>query len=490
MTIDPLIENRNKKLAWWRSHNIDPYPLRCRRMVSIEQIHTCYGSLTSGEASKEKTDIAGRITAMRHMGQGCFLDIVDDGSTLQVYASKTDVGEAEYQLFLELDIGDFIGVSGFIFRTRRGELTIKAKEFTLLSKALRPLPEKWHGLQNVEMRYRHRSLDLIANEEVRKRFIFRSEFIRVIRQYLHEQGFIEVETPIMQLLYGGAAARPFITHHNALNIDLYLRIAKELYLKRLIIGGFKRVYELGKDFRNEGISTKHTPEFTMLEVYEAYSDYEEMMTLVEDLVVHSLLSTIGITRITYQGKEVDFTPPWRCVKIEEIIEQTVGFTVTGRDAAEIHSDATTCGIEVPPLSRGKLIEFLFDKYVEVKLINPTIVKDYPIDISPLAKEKPEEKGITERFELFVCGMEIANAFTELNDPIEQRARFIEQQAQRATGDDEMPPIDDDFLFALEHGMPPTGGIGIGIDRLVMIASDAPSIRDVILFPTLKHKPRT
>lgn len=490
MTIDPLIENRRKKLDQWRCHGINPYPLRCKRTASIEQIYACYASSASVEESKEKTDIAGRIIAMRHMGKACFLDIVDGSGKLQVYATKTDLGEEEYQLLLELDIGDFIGVSGFIFRTRRGELSIKAKEFTLVAKALRPLPEKWHGLQNIEMRYRHRALDLIANEEVRKRFILRSEFIRVIRQYLHEKSFIEVETPIMQLLYGGAAARPFITHHNALNIALYLRIAKELYLKRLIIGGLERVYELGKDFRNEGISTKHNPEFTMLEVYEAYSDYEGMMALIEDLVAHSLRATIGATRITYQGEEIDFTPPWRRVKIEEIIEQVVGFTVTGRDAAEIHGDAVTRGIEAPLLSRGKLIEFLFDEYVEAKLIDPTIVKDYPIDISPLAKEKPEEKGIAERFELFVGGMEIANAFTELNDPIEQRTRFLQQQAQRTAGDDEPPPIDDDFLLALEYGMPPTGGIGIGIDRLVMIITDAPSIRDVILFPTLKHKTRT
>ena len=490
MTTDPLSESRRKKLAQWRRHNINPYPLRCKRTASIEQIYACYGSSVSGEESKEKTDIAGRIIAMRHLGKACFLDIVDGGGKLQVYATETDFGEGQYRLFLELDIGDFIGVSGFIFRTRRGELSIKAKEFSLLAKALRPLPEKWHGLQNIETRYRHRSLDLIANEKVRKRFILRSEFIRVIRQYLHEKSFIEVETPIMQLSYGGAAARPFITHHNALNIDLYLRIAKELYLKRLIIGGLERVYELGKDFRNEGTSTKHNPEFTMLEVYEAYSDYEGMMTLIEDLVTHSLRATIGATRITYQGEEIDFTPPWRRVKIEEIIEQTVGFAVTGRNAAEIHADAATRGIDAPLLSRGKLIEFLFDEYVEAKLIDPTIVKDYPIDISPLAKEKPEKKGIAERFELFVCGMEIANAFTELNDPIEQRARFLQQQAQRTTDDDETPPIDDDFLFALEHGMPLTGGIGIGIDRLVMIITDAPSIRDVILFPTLKHKTRT
>ncbi|MCI2426488.1 lysine--tRNA ligase [Candidatus Acetothermia bacterium] len=490
MIIDPLIENRKKKLDQWRRYGIDPYPLRCKRIVSIAQVHASNLSSSSDEVSNAKTDIAGRIIAMRHMGRACFLDIIDGSGKLQVYATKTDFEEEAYQRLLELDIGDFIGVSGFIFRTRSGELSIKAKEWTLLAKALRPLPEKWHGLQNIEMRYRHRALDLIANEEVRKRFILRSEFIRVIRQYLHGKSFIEVETPIMQLLYGGASARPFITHHNTFDIDLYLRIAKELYLKQLIIGGLERVYELGKDFRNEGISTKHNPEFTMLEIYEAYSDYEGMMTLVEDLVTHSLRATIGAMRITYQGKEIDFTPPWKRVKIEEIVEQAVGFTITGRNAAEIYGDATARGITVPLLSRGKLIEFLFDEYVETKLIDPTIVKDYPIDISPLAKEKPEEKGITERFELFVCGMEIANAFTELNDPLEQRTRFLQQQAQRRTGDDETPPIDEDFLFALEHGMPPTGGIGIGIDRLVMIITDAPSIRDVILFPTLKHRSRT
>jgi lysyl-tRNA synthetase class 2 len=421
------------------------------------------------------------------MGRATFLDLRDGSGKIQVHASLDGLGESSYRALCESDIGDFLGVAGEVFRTKRGELTVEAAEWTLLAKSLRPLPEKWHGLKDVELRYRHRALDLIANEAVREAFVRRSRMVSGMRRFLDSRDFLEVETPMMQPIAGGATARPFVTHHNALDIDLYLRIAPELYLKRLVIGGLERVYELAKNFRNEGVSTSHNPEYTTLEIYQAYTDYEGMMSLAEELLAESARAAVGSLEVPYQGKTIDLSPPWRRIGLLQAVEEATGITVDGATLQEIRAQAEGKGIELPDLSRGKLIEHLFEEFVEPELIQPTIVKDYPIEISPLAKRKPDTDGIVERFELFIGGMEIANAFTELNDPLDQRARFEAQERLRMAGDDEAQQIDEDFLFALEHGMPPTGGIGIGIDRLAMLLTDSRSIRDVILFPTLRSR---
>ncbi len=486
---DSLFEARLEKLSRLRAQGIDPYPPRAERKDSIGYLVSCYSELNPEERSGDRASIAGRIIAIRRMGKASFFDLRDGTGKIQLHAAADILGEEEYKLLRNCDIGDFISVTGEVFRTKRGELTVEVEGWKLLSKALRPLPEKWHGLKDVELRYRHRALDLIANDDVREKFVHRSRMIAAMRRFLDRRGFLEVETPIMQPIAGGATARPFVTHHNALDIDLYLRVAPELYLKRLVIGGLERVYELGKNFRNEGISTEHNPEFTTLEIYEAYSDYEGMMTLAEELISESAREVLGDTVITYQGKAIDLTPPWRRVGLLDAVEEATGIVVSGKPAKEIVAQARDKGIALPEeeLSRGKLIEKLFEDFVEPTLIQPTIVKDYPIEISPLAKRKPGSDELVERFELFIGGMEVANAFTELNDPLDQRARFEAQEQLRESGDEEAQRIDEDFLFALEHGMPPTGGIGFGIDRLAMLFTDSPSIREVILFPTLKGK---
>ncbi len=488
MMDDSLVLARLEKLRALREQGIDPYPPRCTRTQSIGEIIARYSPLKPDERGAERVAVAGRVIALRQMGKASFLDLRDGTGRIQVHASVDGLGEARYLLLRTCDIGDFLGVGGEVFRTKAGELTVAASEWTLLAKSLRPLPEKWHGLKDVELRYRHRSLDLIASETVREAFACRSRMISSIRAVLDRRGFLEVETPILQPIAGGATARPFVTHHNALDIDLYLRVAPELYLKRLVIGGLERVYELGKNFRNEGVSTEHNPEFTTLEIYEAYSDYEGMMVLVEELVVEAAQAAVGSLSIPYQDHTIDLSPPWRRVGLEETVEEATGITVRGRTADEIRAQAARSGMEVPPVPRGKLVEHLFEAFVEPKLISPTIVKDYPLDISPLAKRKAGVEGIVERFELFIGGMEIANAFTELNDPLDQRARFEEEEKGRRAGDEEAQRLDEDFLFALEHGMPPTGGIGIGIDRLAMLLTGSRSIRDVIPFPTLRTKP--
>jgi lysyl-tRNA synthetase class 2 len=421
------------------------------------------------------------------MGKAAFFDLRDKSGKIQGHATIDGLGEEGYRSLCAVDVGDFLAISGRPFRTKKGELTISTEEWDLLAKALRPLPEKWHGLKDVQLRYRHRSLDLIANSSVRETFVRRSRMIAAVRRFLDERGFLEVETPILQPIAGGATARPFITHHNALDSDLYLRIAVELYLKRLLIGGLDRVYEIGKDFRNEGVSTEHNPEFTMLEVYQAYSDYTGMMQLVEELVAFSTRAAIGSDKLTYQGEEIDLSPPWRRVGLEEIIAERTGVSVQGYPGEDIRAQASEKEIQLPAMPRGKLIEQLLEDFVAPTLIQPTIVQDYPIDISPLAKERPEHDGIVERFELFIAGLEVGNAFSELNDPLEQRARFQQQEQWREEGDAEAQRVDEDFLFALEHGMPPAGGLGVGIDRLAMIITDSPSIRDVILFPTLRAR---
>ena len=482
---DPLMKVRLDHLERLSARGIDPYPARVPPVEPIGGVikrHT-----GEGEDNPDRVTIAGRLVGFRRMGKASFFDLRDGSGKIQVHATLDSLGEEGYASLGETDIGDFLAVSGSVFRTKRGELTVRAEEWTFLAKAIRPLPEKWHGLKDVELRHRHRSLDLIANESTRERFIRRSRMISSIRRLLDERGFIEVETPVMQPIAGGALARPFVTHHNALDIDLYLRISLELYLKRLLVGGIDRVYEIGKCFRNEGISSEHNPEFTMLEVYQAYADYEDMMDLAEALVTEALGSVLDSLTIERDGKEIDFSPPWRRVRMFDAILDSCGIDVSSLSAEEIRKAASAKGIELPDEEAGRLIEGLFERFVEPGLVSPTFVYDYPVSISPLAKRSPDDERIVERFELFAGGMELANAFTELNDPIDQRRRFERQQELREGGDDEAHRMDEDFLFALEHGMPPAGGMGIGIDRLAILITGAESIRDVILFPTLRGR---
>jgi len=385
-------------------------------------------------------------------------------------------------------VGDILGIKGRVFRTRRGEITVEIREFRILAKALRPLPEKWHGLRDIDLRYRMRYLDLIVNPDVSRTFTIRSKIISSIRRYLDSLGFLEVETPTMQTIAGGANARPFVTHHNALDLDLYLRIATELHLKRLIVGGFEKVYEIGRIFRNEGISSKHNPEFTSLELYQAYADYQDMMELTENLVAHVALEVLGTTKIEYQRQRIDVLPPWPRVRLLEILKEETGVDFYDlADSEAITETAVKLGVNLDQPSRGQLVDKLLETRIEPQLIQPTFVKDYPVELSPLAKRMPDDPSLTYRFEAFAGGREIANAFSELNDPLEQRERFAAQVARRAQGDEEAHAMDEDFLMALEYGMPPTGGLGIGIDRLVMLFTDTASIKDVILFPLMKPR---
>jgi lysyl-tRNA synthetase class 2 len=423
------------------------------------------------------------------MGKVAFLDIRDATGKIQLFISRDSVGPEKYQFLHELDIGDIIGVSGTLFRTRTEEITLHVTDYTLLAKALHSLPEKWHGLVDVEKRYRQRYLDLISNEEIKVLFERRSRIIKALRDFLNERGFIEVETPVLQSLAGGAMARPFITHHHTLDEELYLRIALELYLKRLIIGGFEKVYEIGRVFRNEGISVKHNPEFTMLESYQAYADYNTTMELVEQMTSFVATSVVGSTEIKFGSHTINFKPPWKRLPLREAIKEKCGINFEEYpDAGSLRARMEQLGMEVDPSKeKGRLIDELISTYVEPELIQPTFLIDYPVEMSPLAKRKPDRENIVERFEAFIGSMEIANSFTELNNPLEQRERFQHQAEEREIDRDETEVIDDDFLLAMEYGMPPTGGLGIGIDRLVMLFTDQQSIREVILFPQLKTK---
>ena len=483
---DPLYEARRDRLQEIRESGTDPFPARFEPTERIARVCERFDECT-GSTPVEGAVVAGRLVGIRRMGKAAFLDLRDGSGRIQLHATVDGLGEERYAAFAGCDVGDILGVAGKVFRTNRGELTIAVERFALLAKSLRPLPEKWHGLRDVELRYRHRSLDLISNDSARETFRRRSLLVSAIRRFLDGRGFLEVETPMMQPLAGGATARPFVTHHNALDVDLYLRIAKELYLKRLVIGGIDRVYELGKDFRNEGVSTQHNPEFTMLEIYEAFSDYEGMMRLAEEMISSCAEEVLGTRQIVYQGAKIDLTPPWRRVSLEAAVEEVLGFPVQGRSAEQLCTAAHAAGVAVPEGSRGDLVAYLFEEHVEATFVHPTFVVDYPVEVSPLAKRKAGSDGLVERFELFVCGMEIANAFSELNDPDDQRQRFERQEELRREGDEEAQRVDEDFLFALEHGMPPAGGIGVGIDRLVMLLTDSPSIRDVILFPALRPR---
>jgi lysyl-tRNA synthetase, class II len=474
------VDDRRAKLERLRADGVDPYPHRFEGVVPVASVHSAHAELEAGEETDAAYRAAGRLAARRGHGGAAFLDLVDRSGRIQVHARKDVLGDGSFELLTSLDLGDLIGVDGTAFRTRRGELSLKGTGWTLLAKSLRAPPEKFHGLEDVETRYRHRELDLIANEETRELFILRSKVVAAIRRWLDERGFIEVETPILQPLYGGALARPFVTRHEGLDRDLFLRIADELYLKRLIVGGLERVYEIGKDFRNEGASFKHNPEFTMLEWYEAYADYRDIAEELEQLVSYVA------SEVEYGGP-IDFSPPWRRVTLRDAIRDETGIDVLEhRDRDAILTAARACGIELDPTeSWAKLVDGLLSKHVEPKLEQPTFVLDYPKELSPFAKDHRSEPGLVERFECFAAGMEFSNAFSELNDPDEQRARFEAQARDQAEGDEETQPFDEDYVRALEHGMPPTGGIGVGIDRLVMILSGRRSIREVVLFPAMR-----
>jgi len=449
-------------------------------VAPIGRIRAEFGSLAAGEETDVRRRVAGRISARRGQGRMAFLDLVDRSGRIQLQARVDELGEEGMRTLVELDLGDLIGVDGIVFSTRRGELTLRVEHFELLAKSLRPPPEKRHGLKDIEVRHRHRELDLMTSPEVRELFITRSRVIAAIRRFLDGEGFIEVETPVLQPLYGGAAARPFTTHHNALNRTLYLRIATELYLKRLIVGGLERVYELGKDFRNEGVDTTHNPEFTMLEWYEAYADYEDVASRFERMVAH-VAQEIG-----YAGP-LDFTPPWRRERLAEAIRERTGIDIRAlRDRDALAAAMRAAGLAVPEDDNWpQLVDELLSKQVEPTLVEPTILLDYPVELSPFAKRHRTVEGVVERFEAYGGTMELANAFTELNDPDEQRRRFEQQRALAQAGDDEAQPFDEAFLQALEYGMPPTGGIGVGIDRLVMLLTGQRSIREVVLFPAMR-----
>lgn len=447
------------------------------------------GQFEELSANETIVRLAGRVMAIRGHGKTCFMDLIDKSGRIQLYVRKDAIGEENYALIKMMDIGDIVGVSGTVFRTHMGELSIKAVSLEMLSKSLRPLPEKWHGLKDIEMRYRQRYVDLIVNPEVRDTFVKRSQIIKSVREILDNRDFLEVETPIMHSIAGGAAARPFITYHNALDMQLYMRIAPELYLKRLIVGGMERVYELGRVFRNEGIDIKHNPEFTIVEIYQAFADYKDMMELTETIVSQTAQKVLGTMKITYEGQEIDLTPPWNRMTMIEAVAKYTGQDFTGvTDIEEARKMAAAINVPIEKTyGIGKIINACFEEHVEDKLIQPTFITGHPKEISPLAKSSVENPEITDRFEGFIYAREICNGFTELNDPIDQRERFVKQVEERKAGDDEAHMMDEDFVNALEYGLPPTGGLGIGIDRLVMFLTDSTSIRDVLFFPHMRHK---
>ncbi len=485
LDMNHLMQIRREKLDELRAQGKDPFEI-----TKFNRTNTA-GEIKANYEKFEQKDVtvAGRIIAKRIMGKASFCTIQDSDEKIQSYVSINDLGEESYKAFKTFDIGDIIGITGFVFKTRTEEISVHAKEVTLLSKSLRPLPEKFHGLKDVDLRYRQRYVDLIMNPEVKETFITRSKIIKEIRNILDEKGYLEVDTPMLNTISGGATAKPFITHHNALNIDMYLRIATELNLKRLIVGGYDKVYEMGRIFRNEGMDQKHNPEFTSIELYAAYQDYHDMMDITEELFSKVAERVLGTTKITYQGQEIDLKPGWKRISMIDAIKE-----VTGIDFNEIQTDEEAVAlakerkIEIPDKTketRGDVISLFFEEYVEETLIQPTFVYDYPIEISPLAKRCPKDKRMTERFEAFIGGREYGNAFSELNDPIDQYERFKKQVEAREAGDDEAGMMDEDYIQALEIGLPPTGGLGIGIDRMIMLLTDSATIRDVLLFPTMK-----
>jgi len=485
---------RREKMTQVREQGLDPFGGKFPRTHLAKELHEEYDRFTKEElAEKESTEnqvtVAGRIMTKRGKGKAGFAHIQDVSTQIQLYVRQDEIGEEAYELYKTIDLGDIVGVTGVMFKTKVGELSIKVTEFQLLSKALRPLPEKYHGLKDVEQRYRQRYLDLITNAESKETFVLRSKIIQEMRNYLNNQGFLEVETPMLHGIPGGAAARPFITHHNALDVDLYMRIAIELHLKRLMVGGLEKVYEIGRVFRNEGVSTRHNPEFTMIELYEAYADYRDIMSLTENMVAHIAEKVLGTTTVTYGDYEVNLKPEWKRLHMVDAIKEYVGVDfweeMSDEEAREL---AKEHNVEIQDMmTYGHIVNEFFEQKVEEKLIQPTFIYGHPVEISPLAKKNKEDERFTDRFELFVVGREHANAFTELNDPIDQRKRFEAQLVERDQGNDEAHMMDEDFLEALEYGMPPTGGLGIGIDRLVMLLTNSPSIRDVLLFPQMRER---
>ncbi|CAH2464680.1 MULTISPECIES: lysine--tRNA ligase [Bacillus] len=482
---------RREKLHNLREQGIDPFGKRFERTNSTTDLVSLYGEFSKEELEEKEitVSIAGRIMTKRGKGKAGFAHVQDLQGQVQIYVRKDTVGDEEYELFTTADLGDLVGIEGKVFKTNVGELSVKVTGFTLLTKSLRPLPDKYHGLKDVEQRYRQRYLDLITSMESRETFVTRSKIIREMRRYLDDNGYLEVETPMMHAIAGGASARPFTTHHNALDMELYMRIAIELHLKRLIVGGLEKVYEIGRVFRNEGVSTRHNPEFTMIELYEAYADYNDIMKLTENMVAHIAKKVLGTTTIQYGDYEINLEPEWTRLHMVDAIKQHSGADFwnpmsveEARELAKEHNVEIKDTMEV-----GHIINEFFEQKVEDKLIQPTFIYGHPVEISPLAKKNDEDPRFTDRFELFIVAREHANAFTELNDPIDQKERFEAQLKEREQGNDEAHMMDDDYIEALEYGMPPTGGLGIGIDRLVMLLTNAPSIRDVLLFPAMRHK---
>jgi lysyl-tRNA synthetase class 2 len=484
--ISDVLRDRREKLERLREAGVEPFPPEFAEREDIGDVRVAHEGLAPGVETESRHRVAGRLVGRRGHGKACFLDLRDSTGQLQLHAREDLLGEEAYRVLVDLDLGDLVGVEATALATRRGgELSLAIDHWRLLAKSLRPPPDKFHGLEDVETRYRRRELDLIANEDSRRLFTLRARTVSEVRRYLDEHAFVEVETPVLQPLYGGALARPFTTHHNALDRDLYLRIATELYLKRLVVGGIERVYELGKDFRNEGISHKHNPEFTMLEWYEACADYEATAHRVEQMVAEVAERVLGTTKVERDGQEIDFAPPWKRVTLRDAIREQTDIDILEHPTREALAAAMDAELD-PEEGWGKLVDGLLSKFVEPRLIQPTFVLDYPVELSPFAKSHRSEKGLVERFEAFAGGMEIANGFSELNDPDEQRRRFEQQAEELARGDEEAQPYDEEFVAALEHGMPPTGGVGIGIDRLVMLLTGAKTVREVVLFPAMRN----
>ena len=483
--LNEILLVRRNKLAALQAAGQDPFLLvRYDNDASVQAVLSDYEGFEGKHVS-----LAGRLMGKRGMGKSSFCDLQDRDGRIQLYVRINELGENAYDAFKKLDIGDLIGVTGTVFKTRMGEISVKVDACTLLAKSLRPLPEKFHGLKDPDMRYRQRYLDLIVNPEVRRTFVMRSRIISAIRRFLDTRGFLEVDTPILNTILGGATARPFITHHNSLDLDMFMRIAPELYLKRLIVGGMERVYEIGRMFRNEGMSVKHNPEFTMLELYQAYTDYNGMMDITESLVSLVAQEVLGTMKIVYQGLEIDLTPPWTRMTMTEAVRRFGGV-----DFDAIPDDVSAAGVArekgLHPKGnpvRGEILNLFFEEFAEIHLVQPTFILDYPVEVSPLTKRKPGKPELVERFELFITSREFGNAYSELNDPMDQKERFLAQVRKRESGDEEANMMDDDYIMALEHGLPPTGGLGIGIDRLVMLLTDSFSIRDVLLFPTMKPR---
>ncbi len=483
-SLNDILKARREKLDKLIQEGKNPFEVvKFDKTHYAQQIKTDYAQLEGAQVV-----IAGRLISKRVMGKASFGHLMDCTGTIQLYVSRDSLGEENYAEFKKLDVGDIVGFSGFVFTTKMGEISVHAESCKLLSKSLLPLPEKFHGLKDTDLRYRQRYVDMIANPEVKDTFVMRSRIISAIRAFLDGEGFIEVDTPILNTIPGGASARPFVTHHNTLDIDMYMRIAPELYLKRLIVGGFEKVYEMGRLFRNEGMDTKHNPEFTTVELYQAYTDYNGMMDITERLFEQIAMKVKGTTEIEYQGQPISLARPWKRVTMAEIVKEHTGIDFMASqdvDSLKVQAEKAGVGLSEGELSWGKLLYEVFDQKVEEHLIQPTFVLDYPVEVSPLAKRKPTDARLTERFEFFMTAREMGNAFSELNDPIDQKARFMAQVKERENGDDEAQMMDEDYVNALMYGLPPTGGLGIGVDRLIMLFSDQASIRDVLLFPTMK-----